>query len=231
MKRCSKCDQTYVDDTLNYCLTDGTELTDETDASTVVMERPTVTAQTQRKNRPALWIVPLALIMLLMGAVIGAILIYLYVKNGDSAHLNIAVNTPRPTATPRRTLSPIATNPAADDPSKNANAKTPIDNNDPDEVTPIGWDTTAGGFKGEPGKTYTFECPPDGTPQIVFGSDVYTDYSSICTAAVHAGVITKQDGGTVTIEYRPGRETYGSTVRNGIKTTTTGEHTRSFVVR
>jgi len=96
---------------------------------------------------------------------------------------------------------------------------------------PIAWDTTAGGFKGEPGKTYKFECPPNGTPQGVYGSDVYTDYSSICTAAVHAGVITLAEGGVITLEYRPGRDIYGTTTRHDIKTNPTGEYRRSFVVR
>jgi hypothetical protein len=79
--------------------------------------------------------------------------------------------------------------------------------------------------------TYTFECPPDGTASAVGGSDIYTADSSICTAAVHAGKITLADGGDVTIEYRPGRPTYGATTRNGITSNNFGEYSMSFVIR
>jgi hypothetical protein len=99
------------------------------------------------------------------------------------------------------------------------------------DTTPIAWDTSAGGFSGATGRTYRFSCPADGTAQSIWGSDVYTDDSSICTAAVHAGVITRAQGGVVTIEIRPGRSTYGSTLRHGIKSVNFGEYGRSFVVR
>ena len=42
----------------------------------------------------------------------------------------------------------------------------------------------------------------------VWGTDVYTDDSSICTAAVHAGLIEADDGGEVTFELAPGRDEY-----------------------
>ncbi|MFL6229382.1 MAG: LCCL domain-containing protein [Pyrinomonadaceae bacterium] len=111
------------------------------------------------------------------------------------------------------------------------NARPDADNDESGEVTPIGWDTSAGGFKGETGQTYRFSCPAAGTTQAIWGSDVYTDDSSICTAAVHAGAITRAQGGVVTIEIRPGRSTYGSTLRHGIKSNNFGEYGRSFVVR
>jgi hypothetical protein len=111
------------------------------------------------------------------------------------------------------------------------NARPDADNDETGDVTPIGWDTSAGGFKGETGQTYKFSCPAAGTTQSIWGSDIYTDDSSICTAAVHAGVITRAQGGVVTIEIRPGRSTYGSTLRHGIKSANFGEYNRSFVVR
>ena len=77
--------------------------------------------------------------------------------------------------------------------------------------------------------TYRFECPPDGSESAIWGNDIYTADSSICTAAVHAGVITFEKGGTVTIEFRPGRQIYGSTERNGVTSHTFGEYPRSFV--
>jgi hypothetical protein len=111
------------------------------------------------------------------------------------------------------------------------NSRPDADNDESADVTPIGWDTSAGGFKGEAGQTYRFSCPAAGTAAGIYGSDVYTDDSSICTAAVHAGSITRAQGGMVTIEIRPGRSTYGSTLRHGIKSMNWGEYPRSFVVR
>ena len=100
-----------------------------------------------------------------------------------------------------------------------------------EDITPIAWDTTAAGFKVGDGQIDRFRCSKEGTAQLIYGSDVYTDYSSICTAAVHAGLFGLADGGIVTVEYGPGRSMYGNTVRHGIKSNPSGEYPRSFVVR
>jgi hypothetical protein len=63
----------------------------------------------------------------------------------------------------------------------------------------------------------------------VWGSDVYTDDSSICTAAVHAGLISFASGGTVTIEIRPGQASYGATSRYGVATSAYGNWHGSYV--
>jgi hypothetical protein len=105
------------------------------------------------------------------------------------------------------------------------------DENGNSDITPIDWETSAGGFQGEAGKTYTFRCPGEGSAKSIYGSDIYTDDSSICTAAVHVGLITVERGGVVTIEIRPGRSNYGSTTRHGIKSINFGEYGRSFVVQ
>ena len=65
---------------------------------------------------------------------------------------------------------------------------------------------------------------------MAWGEDVYTDDSSVCTAAVHAGVITVVEGGTVTIEIRPGVDSYEGTTRNGIMTRSYPAWEGSFVV-
>ena len=109
--------------------------------------------------------------------------------------------------------------------------RTNSDREESGDVTPIAWDTNAAGFKGEEGRTYRFRCPSDGTAGTIYGSDVYTDDSSICTAAAHAGIISIERGGRLEIEIRPGRSIYGSTTRHGIKSNTYGQWGRSFVVR
>jgi hypothetical protein len=84
---------------------------------------------------------------------------------------------------------------------------------------PIDWQTSPLDLdlRGMNGERYAFTCPP-GKPQPsrVAGSGPYTDDSSICTAAVHAGVIHAKDGGDVTIEIRPGQNTYPGSEQNYI---------------
>ncbi|MBF2053751.1 MAG: hypothetical protein IGS03_09855 [Candidatus Sericytochromatia bacterium] len=53
----------------------------------------------------------------------------------------------------------------------------------------------------------------DGT---VWGSGVYTDDSSLATAAVHAGLLQPGEQGIVTVEMLPGLGAYGSETRHGV---------------
>lgn len=64
-------------------------------------------------------------------------------------------------------------------------------------------------LRGLNGERFRFHCPP-GTakPGQVVGKGPYTDGSSICAAAVHAGVMHAARGGLVTIELRPGEAHY-----------------------
>lgn len=65
----------------------------------------------------------------------------------------------------------------------------------------------------------------------LYGTDVYTDDSGICAAAVHAGKITFESGGTVTIETVAGQQEYKGSTRNGVTSATwTHGSLRSFVV-
>jgi hypothetical protein len=70
-------------------------------------------------------------------------------------------------------------------------------------------------LRGMNGSRYRFHCPA-GKPQsgAVIGSGPYTDGSSICTAAVHAGAIDAQRGGTVTIQVLPGESRYAGSTQN-----------------
>ena len=75
---------------------------------------------------------------------------------------------------------------------------------------------TASDHRGEVDTQYDYECPAPGSLNTVWGTEIYTDDSSVCSAAVHAGLITLEDGGTVTIEMRPGEASYTSTAANGV---------------
>jgi hypothetical protein len=73
-------------------------------------------------------------------------------------------------------------------------------------------------LRGMNGERYVFRCPPGKPlPSRVVGSGPYTDDSSICSAAVHAGAIRAKDGGDVTIEIRPGEARYAASERNYIR--------------
>lgn len=95
---------------------------------------------------------------------------------------------------------------------------------------PATWATQADSWRGQNGRRETLACPPGGpTAGRLWGTDVYTDDSSICLAAVHAGLITAAAGGTVTIEIRPGQPTYAGSARNGVTSQAYGAWGGSFV--
>jgi len=96
---------------------------------------------------------------------------------------------------------------------------------------PTTWEASANSVNGKDGETLTLVCSPGGTPHSVWGSETYTSDSSICTAAVHSGLINYQQGGTVTVELRPGREIYGCSERNGVTTSAYGPYQHSFVFK
>jgi outer membrane protein OmpA-like peptidoglycan-associated protein len=62
----------------------------------------------------------------------------------------------------------------------------------------------------------------------VRGNDIYTSDSSICRAAVHAGVVNAKTGGAVTVIPEAGRKAYAGALRNGIQSDDAAEHETSF---
>ena len=74
-------------------------------------------------------------------------------------------------------------------------------------------------------------CPPNIGLATVWGDESsYTDDSHICTAAVHAGVVSAQSGGRITITPRPGRESYPGSTANGVTTFPYGSWQASYTV-
>ncbi|WP_207538867.1 LCCL domain-containing protein [Sabulicella rubraurantiaca] len=61
----------------------------------------------------------------------------------------------------------------------------------------------------------------------VWGTDVYTDDSALCRAALHAGAVPVS-GGRVTVLREAGRTTYAGSTRNGVATSNYGEWNGSF---
>ena len=108
---------------------------------------------------------------------------------------------------------------------------TAIPETPPSDTTVIdAWRATASTHRGNDGEQIEYDCPPGGQEFTIWGTDVYTDDSSVCTAAVHVGTITLAEGGTVTIEIRPGEEEYDASERNGISSSAYPAWGGSFVV-
>lgn len=82
------------------------------------------------------------------------------------------------------------------------------------------------------GDTVRHTCPPGGPLHSAWGGEnnMYTDDSSLCTAAVHAGLITLERGGTITATRVEGLEEYPSSERNGVTTNRWGSWHGSIVL-
>lgn len=95
------------------------------------------------------------------------------------------------------------------------------------------WEMTAQAqefINGSTGQRYTVSFPGNGVvTDNLWGTNIYTDDSSIACAAVHSGLITAEQGGTVTIEIRPGQANYTGSDRNGVTSCSYTEYERSFV--
>lgn len=101
-----------------------------------------------------------------------------------------------------------------------------------DPAPPAGWawHDNAVPHRGEHGQLFDFACPPGGGLGSIWGTDTYTDDSSVCTAAVHVGLFTREEGGIARIVVRPGLEAYQGSVRNGIISEDYGSWEGSFTV-
>jgi hypothetical protein len=100
---------------------------------------------------------------------------------------------------------------------------------------PATWSTNAldhdCAMPGVVGATFTYACPPGGTAGSVWGTDVYTNDSSVCTAGVHFGRINLATGGMVTIQMAPGQAMYMGSMRNGITSSDYGMWGCSYLFR
>jgi hypothetical protein len=186
---------------------------------------PLSTAPPPQKSSKVPWILGgcAVLLLLLIGIGVGGFFLYRWKTSSSESDVNS--ETP-PTRNVNLQQPDTGGNSAS---STNVNAPAPP----PPTAAgkPTSWETSAASLNGEVGAIFTLACTPHGTQHSVWGSDIYTADSSICTAAVHAGLITVENGGTVTIELRPGRSVYGNSERNGITTSVYGEYGKSFVFK
>ncbi|MBS1239845.1 MAG: Milk-clotting protease [Proteobacteria bacterium] len=93
--------------------------------------------------------------------------------------------------------------------------------------TDVGTCDTATAWRGR-APAITCTCPANAdNSRSVWGSDIYTEDSDICRAAIHAGVITN-GGGRVTIELIGGLDSYQGSTRNGVASSNYGSWSGSF---
>ena len=94
----------------------------------------------------------------------------------------------------------------------------------------VEWNSNVTEYRGQNGRPVTVTCPSGGSAGDVWGTDSYTDDSSVCTAAAHAGVISPAKGGVVSIVIGPGGDSYTGSTRNGVTSRSFGKVRGSFTV-
>jgi hypothetical protein len=98
-----------------------------------------------------------------------------------------------------------------------------------EQIQILEWNETASNLDGKLDQDFMYMCSPNGTvTNNVQGTDIYTSSSSICSAAVHAGIITAKNGGKVKLVISQGEKFYNATQRNGVLSTRHTNHPWSF---
>ena len=97
-------------------------------------------------------------------------------------------------------------------------------------IPQITWFRSANTLYATAGQQFTFVCPSglNQSADDIWGTDIYTSDSSICYAAVHAGRISRNDGGVVVILILPGQLSYAASTRNGVTSGSYGSWDKSF---
>lgn len=75
---------------------------------------------------------------------------------------------------------------------------------------------------------YACNCAPNALGGSVWGTEIYTADSNICTAAIHAGVIDAELGGDVLAIAQPGQTAYVASESFGIASREWGGYDASF---
>lgn len=82
----------------------------------------------------------------------------------------------------------------------------------------------------EAGDKATVQCPRRCTRQPVWGTDTYSADSSVCAAAVHAGLISASAGGLVEVRASGAEQEFSGTERNGVRSQPWGPWPTSFTL-
>ncbi|MBZ4394166.1 M57 family metalloprotease [Myxococcus faecalis] len=89
------------------------------------------------------------------------------------------------------------------------------------QTTPLCSTYNLTSYRGQTGRAIRCGCPTVSLGASIWGTDLYTDDSDVCAAAVHAGAIPAS-GGDVTVTIQPGQSSYTSTSRYGVTSSSYG---------
>ncbi len=89
--------------------------------------------------------------------------------------------------------------------------------NQTQNIKTIDWSFSLRKYRKHIGESFVFKCPAHGELKPIWGSGIYTDRSSVCTAGVHEGIITQNKGGLVRATVLKPQFSYKSSTKNGIK--------------
>lgn len=142
------------------------------------------------------------------------------------ASTKVDSTTTTKTASPSSTEPEVTTTTTAGDSGGGAIDQ---DNGKIETFPETAWSSTASDYRDKIGTRVRYACPKDGSPGVVWGTDVYTDDSSVCAAAVHAGLITVADGGTVVIKVIGPKDTFTGSTKNGVTSQSYGSWGGSFI--
>jgi len=98
------------------------------------------------------------------------------------------------------------------------------------KVSGSDWGDTAIALRNQPGSRFVYICPASGRKDQVWGTHIYADNSSVCSAALHDGAFTYENGAIVTIEHLPGQASYTGSTQNGITSVSLGAWPGSFQI-
>ena len=113
-----------------------------------------------------------------------------------------------------------------------ASAVTDPDRNKSKKVTDVRGEPDPGtlqGYRTQGGKSFYFQVTGTTTGSI-WGTDVYTDDSSLATAAVHVGILRNGQKGWVKVTILPGKASYTASTRNGVTSNPYANWTASYRV-
>ncbi len=79
------------------------------------------------------------------------------------------------------------------------------------------------------GESFSFQVTGDAWASV-WGTDIYTDDSSLAAAAVHAGVLEDGETGVVVVTILPGEESYTGSTRNDVTSWDYGSWSGSYIV-
>lgn len=91
------------------------------------------------------------------------------------------------------------------------------------------WKATPEAFTQRPRTRVRFTCPPNGTLSTIWGTGTYAAKSPVCVAAVHAGLMDVDAGGTVIIQMAGPQDSFTGSTAHGVTSVNAPSASGSYV--